>query len=149
MTLTEQQWWNGAPVSNDPINLSGLCLGVSIDQKVAAQFQNTLDNAIYITPFGDLPGDVALKFLLNPACGATTSQAENFLSEYYFFRLRPSYYTGPGVINRSPNVLVSIGSSQITNFYGYVVGCQLTASTGSSVLIEGTMIIKAWKISGT
>ena len=52
---------NGSPI---PFNL-GVVSGVQATAQVAAQFMNAFNGNIYVTPFGDTPGNAAIQFILN------------------------------------------------------------------------------------
>lgn len=123
----------------------GLCTNVDIQQSVAAQFQNTFDNTIYVTPFGDLPGTVTISFLINPSCSSTPGFSGSVINDYFVNRLQTSYYTAGPTLHRSPNIWLTIGALNPVSLYGYIIGLQLRGTSASSIMIEGVLTMKAWK----
>lgn len=122
----------------------GLCTGLDIQQSVAAQFQNTFENTIYVTPFGDLPGTASVSFILNATKASVPGVSGTAISDFFRYRLQPSYYVS-STLYRSPNIMLSVGGVDPIKLYGYLIGMQLKGSTGGSLLVEGVLHMKVWK----
>lgn len=130
----------------------GLCLGVNIDQAVNAQFQNTFSDSIYVTPFGDAPGNIALSFLMNPWCDPNFSQNPTAIQEYLNNRLKPTTVrsvllpdgTIQSTISMSVPTIVSVGGQ--LNLIGFIVGLSLNATSTSGIFIQARLLMKAWPV---
>jgi len=130
----------------------GLCLGLSNDNAVNAQFQNTFSDSIYVTPFGDAPGTVALTFLLNPWCDPNFTQSPTAIDAYLNNRLKPTSVqstiladgTIQSTISMSVPTIVSIGGK--LNLIGFIVGLSLNGTTSSGVMIQARLLMRAWPI---
>lgn len=112
----------------------GVMIGIEMRQEVQAQFQPSLDDAIYVTPFGDSPGVIALTYIANNDCeeDGDDALANKFLSSYVDDRLRP---------NKDPAVEVTVGGQ---TFRGFVTGMQFNGTTSDTPIIQGTLILTAW-----
>lgn len=132
------QYGNQAP---QPIRTLGIATGLRVNQQVAAQFQLSLSDSIYVTPFGDAVGDIVLGFLANPRC-AETEETLSILEHYVRMRLRPTQIAGATLIY-TPKQIVTVGR---TSFAGYIVAVNYDAQAGSSVQISGSLIMKAWPV---
>ena len=140
---------NAAPVSVtfDGINPQslGLCTQLLIDQQVIAQFQNTFDDYIYITPFGDKPGAIVLSFIINKSCPETVA-AFNAIDFYVQRRLRPSYLgvsNNTVVLFQSTPIIVAINSLTLR---GFVTGLKVDASTAQWALVSAQLLMTGWPI---
>lgn len=120
----------------------GLCTSVQIEQQVAAQFQNTFDNTIYVTPFGDLPGTASISFIINASAESMPGFSGTAITDYFKYRLQPSYYS-PALV-RTPNIWLTVGGTNPVTLYGYLIGIQIRGSTGQSSIVEGTLSMKVW-----
>jgi len=135
-----------------PITSFGLCLGLVNNNAVNAQFQNTFSDSIYVTPFGDAPGDVALSFLMNPWCDPNFSQSPTAIDAYLNNRLKPTSVqstvladgTIQSTISMSVPTIVSIGGK--INLIGFIVGLTINGTTTSGVMIQARLLMKAWPI---
>lgn len=138
---------NAAPVAVtfdgiNPQNL-GLCTQLLIDQKVIAQFQNTFDNYIYITPFGDKPGDIVLSFIINKNCDDSVATF-NAIDFYVQRRLQPSYLgvsSGTLVIFQTLPIIVAINSLTLR---GFVTALKVDASTSQGALVSAQLFMTGW-----
>ena len=111
----------------------GLVTGVSAKQGVISQVQNALTNAIYVTPFGDGPGDIAITFISNRDCLDDQTSTVAVIQHYLQHRLLPTR-------NRR-GVLVAIGTSV---FRGFLLGLDFDAQGGELPIRRGTLLFKAW-----
>lgn len=126
-----------------PLQNMGLCTKLGVHQSVIAQFQVTLGNYIYITPFGDKPGDIALSFIVNRSCDSS-QETLNAIDFYVKNRLQPTqlkvinnaYYTV-----RSAPIRVAIGSLALR---GFVVGLDIDGTTESAAIIQATLRMTGW-----
>jgi hypothetical protein len=116
--------------------LHGVVTKLEVDQSVAAQFQASLDRAIYVVPFGDNIGTMLVSMILNSSCGDSGGDSErgtDQLIQYYAEkRLSPT--------NPLPGQL-TIGKK---TFLGYVTGFKLSAASESGYLFAGTLQFAAW-----
>ena len=110
----------------------GVCTAVSVDQQIAAQFQNAFNATIYIIPFGDLPGNVVLSFIANKRC-IESSNTYGVIKFYLNNRLYPTANLRP--------ITISIGDCAFT---GYLVGLSFKGMASNSILLQGQLIFKAW-----
>ncbi len=135
-----------------PIASFGLCLNVNSDNAVNAQFQNTFSDSIYVTPFGDAPGNTVLTFLMNPWCDPNFSQSPTAIDAYLNNRLKPTSVQSTvlangdivSTITMSVPIIVSIGGK--LNLIGFIVGLSLSGTTTSGVMIQARLIMKTWPI---
>ncbi len=112
----------------------GVATGVQAEQSVAAQFQKAMDDAVYITPFGDTVGDVKITFIANPLCGSGANvNGFDVIQHYLDRRLQTNK-------NKLPATIV-IGSG---TFRGFLVGLLFNGRSGELPLSEGTLLFKAW-----
>ncbi len=115
------------------VQQTGIVTSLSIDGSVAAQFQPSLNGAVYVTPFGDNIGSMDVNMILNSSCedsdGDTPSK---FLDNYAQNRLNPS--------NPTPANLV-IGRKAFT---GYAIGFRLLANSENGHIIQGQLKFAAW-----
>lgn len=135
---------SGTVFETDGLTTLGLCTNLDLQQSVSAQFQNTFNNTIYVTPFGDLPGTAAVSFIINPSCASPTGLSGTVINDYFTYRLQPSYYNGATLV-RSPNIWLSIGAERPITLYGYLIGLNLRGSSSQSIMIQGTLFMKVWK----
>jgi hypothetical protein len=112
----------------------GVATGVQASQQIAAQFQNALSDAIYITPFGDVPGEIRVAFIANRKCEEDTSSGFGFIQYYLDNRLLPD--------KNKAAVTVVIGSG---SFRSFLVAMTINSSSGRNIpLVEGTLIFRGW-----
>lgn len=114
----------------------GVAVGLEMSQEVQAQFQPSLDDAIYITPFGDSPGNIAITFVANRECGEDAESTNKFITTYLNQRMRP---------DNAQALVVSVGGNA---FYAFVTGMRLNASTADTPVVQGTLILTAWSSEG-
>jgi hypothetical protein len=118
-----------------PIDL-GVCTRVLADQRVLAQFQNTFDSFIYITPFGDAPGQVVIEFLINncrPECGGASIRSGMAL-DVYQRRLLPN-------MQDNPIVTICIGNLPLR---GCLTGMRVSGSVDGSPMIRAELMFTGW-----
>jgi hypothetical protein len=132
--------FNGAVLSD-----IGLATSMSISQNISAQFQQTLEEHIYVTPFGDNPGKIVINFVNVEKCGEEGVE-KDILTYYLQHRLRPvsmsNIISSGGAINVGP-VIVSVGANA---FYGYIVGVDYQADTASDMVVRGALTLIAWPV---
>lgn len=140
---------NAAPMSVtfDGIALQnmGVCTRMVVNQSVIAQFQNTFDSFIYITPFGDKPGTIALSFIVNQKCDETQSTL-NAIDFYVQRRLRPSYLTNVGgflTFSQTAPITVAINSLTLR---GFVTGLEVEGTTNDSAIVSATLLMTGWPV---
>lgn len=118
---------------------TGVLIGLDTDGSVAAQFQPSLNQSVYITPFGDNVGTVSADLLLNDTCSSSGSSGpgsgqalSSFLSLYSDSRLSPT--------NPYP-VQLFVGRSVFT---GFAIKFQTHATSSEGTVIRGTITFAAW-----
>jgi hypothetical protein len=131
--------FDGKPLMN-----MGLCVGMEVHQSVIAQFQNTFGNYIYITPFGDKPGEISLSFIINSTCD-TSVQALNVVDFYIKSRLQPTQILGGDgtylYLQKNVPIIVAVGSLSLR---GFVTGLDMRGSTDGSAIISATLRMTGW-----
>lgn len=127
--------WNGQP--GLPISF-GVCVGLALNQSIAAQFQLAFNSSFFVTPFGDNIGDLQLSFLTNTKCSDNnvSNGVADFLNTYLTNRLLPN-----STASANP-IAIAIGSIP---FKGYIVGSQLQGRVDNAAIVTGTLAIKVWR----
>lgn len=117
----------------------GIATNVETSQSVIAQFQNTLDDAIYVVPFGDAVGDSVISFVINNQCITSEGTADNDLgtqdqlvAAYLTNRLKPSTAAG---------MYLAIGGLAMI---GFIVGLRLSGTSDGTPMVRGTILFKSW-----
>lgn len=110
----------------------GVATSVQADQRVLAQFQNTLGDAIFVTPFGDAPGQIRVGFVANTRCNEASSGVE-VLQHYLDRRLQPG--------NSNVAAIITIGASP---FRAFLTNLLLNGNTSDVPVIQGTLVFTAW-----
>jgi hypothetical protein len=112
----------------------GLVTRIEVNQNVAAQFKITFGSNIYVVPFGDKPGDIAISFIANPECSSTSTGLSSI--EYY---LRNRLRASTGSLQ-----IVSVGDIV---FVGSIVGCRIVGDAEqSSPMVKCQLLLKAWPL---
>jgi hypothetical protein len=113
----------------------GVAVEVSVSQQIAAQFQNALNDAIFVTPFGDSPGEIRISFIANRMCEDDgTSSGFNVIQHYLDRRLLPK--------KNKKAASVTIGSG---TFRSFLVGMTKEGASSDRIpLIRGTLIFRGW-----
>jgi len=119
----------------EPVDLVklGVAIGVQADQRVQAQFQNALSDAIFVTPFGDAPGQIRITFVANRRCRGTQQSGFDVIQHYFDRRLQPG-------VNKFPAV-VSIGPG---SFRAFLTNLLISGNTSDIPVIQGTLVFTAW-----
>ncbi len=120
-----------------PVVLSqlGVALSVQASQTVRAQFQNALNDTIFVTPFGDAPGQVQVMFVANRLCNGSGAESSGFgvLQHYFDRRLRPGTSKAPAIVTIGP-----------ASFRAFLTGLVLSGSTQDTPVIQGALTFTAW-----
>ena len=120
----------------------GLVTKVEATQQVIAQFQNTLGNRVYATPFGDKPSPVRVQFVMPLSNCGIVRNAEEFAEDYSVQDDVLSYYAqnrfSPD--NSNPSTIV-IGGIALT---GVITAMNLTASNEQTPIASGVLEFTAW-----
>lgn len=111
----------------------GVATSVQAQQSIAAQFQNALNDSIFVTPFGDLPGEVRIAFIANRKCNDFSDTSFDVIQHYLDRRLLPNK-------NKLPATVV-VGSGA---FRGYLIGLSIGANAQDTPIVQGTLVFKAW-----
>lgn len=120
-----------------PVNLVrlGVATAVQAEQRVLAQFQNTLSDSIFVTPFGDAPGKISVSFVANRECGDEDSSGYQLLQHYLDKRLLPGNSNSPAI--------VTVGSAP---FRAFLTNMLLSGSTSDMPVVQGTLVFTAWPL---
>lgn len=117
----------------------GVTDGLSLGQSVQAQFQNALDDTIFVTPFGDAVGTIRLSFIANnQICEdgvIITSSGLSLIKTYLDKRLSPRSEQ-----SKRP-VIVSVGDDA---FYAYLTSMALQTRAEELATVSGYLEFKAW-----
>lgn len=123
----------------------GLVTSMTISQNISAQFQQTLSERIYVTPFGDNPGKIVMNFVNIEKCGEAAVE-KDILRYYIEHRLRPAsignIISNGGSLRVGP-IIITVGSNA---FYGYIVGVDFQADTASDTIVRGALTLIAWPV---
>lgn len=125
------------------IMIPGISTGVRIAQRVAAQFQVTLDESLFVVPFGDEAGQMTLTLVHGMECdknssGGTTSvidgvqKAMAWYAKYKFQRK-----------NMQP-ITVNLGASV---FKGYAIGFSIDAQAAEGGMVRSQLDLIAWNVA--
>jgi len=133
---------NASPISislsygDGPTQLTRLGVAVSVqaDQKVQAQFQNALNDAIFVTPFGDAPGQIRVTFVANRLCRDSGAGFE-VIQHYLDRRLRP------GNTSSKDPATVTIGPGA---FRAFLTSILISGNTSDTPIVQGTLVFTAW-----
>ena len=128
-----------------PLQNMGLCTRLAVSQSVIAQFQNTFESYIYVVPFGDKPGDIAISFIINQDCD-TTKSALNVVDYYIKNRLLPTVRrqtNGAWLVRKTAPITVAIGSLTLR---GFVTALTLEAVTDGGVIVGATLRMTGWPV---
>jgi len=110
----------------------GVMTNIRASQQIAAQFQNALSDIIYVTPFGDVPGEVQITFIANRKCDDQINSF-NVIQHYLDRRLLPDK-------NKLP-ARITIGSAVFT---AYLVALNVDAVYSDIPIVRGTLGFRAW-----
>ncbi len=121
-------------IDGDTLDL-GVATRIEATQQVAAQFQPSLNSAIFVTPFGDQPGRCAVSFVANRECLDPSSNDIRVIEYYLANRILPDN-------NKTP-LIITIG---VSTFRGYTTAMSFSsqAPAGGSPLVQGTILFTAW-----
>ena len=111
----------------------GLVTAVSAKQSVIVQIQNALSNAIFVTPFGDGAGDIAISFISNRLCTDPNNVTVEVIQHYLNHRILPTRNRGAAII--------VIGTSV---FRGHLIALDSDNQGGELPIRRGTLYFKAW-----
>ena len=112
----------------------GVAISVQADQKVQAQFQNALNDTIFVTPFGDAPGQISIVFVANRTCGKSGS-GFGVIQHYFDRRLRPGQNKAPAIVTLGPG-----------SFRAFLTNLLVSGSTTDTPVIQGTLVFTAWPL---
>lgn len=124
----------------------GVATSITASQNVAAQFQNAFNDAIYVTPFGDTPGEVHLSFIINAKCNTNDGNSAHLNTQpasdkkqtgqaiEYYLKNRLSPY-------RSRPLVIVIGPMTLK---GYLIGLQVPYQAQSFPIAQAVLSFKAW-----
>jgi hypothetical protein len=118
--------------------VSGIATSVDVESTVAAQVALSLSNDVFITPFGDNPSNIQIRFILNGKGCNDADAVSQFIDAYQGARLGPYQ-------NKFPQQFVVGGESYV----GYIMGCRVGATVdGGQRLYTGTLSAIAWAVHG-
>jgi len=122
---------------NWPTDLSaiGVAVGAELKQAVQAQFQNAMNANIFITPFGDIPGEITISFIANTMCDDPTQSGFGLIDHYLTHRLLPTK-------NKVPATISIAGAA----FRAFLTAMQLSGSTSDTPIVTGTLRFAGWPI---
>jgi len=116
---------------------TGIVTGIRIGQRVAAQFQVTLDESLFVVPFGDEAGQMTVSLVHGMNCdtrSGTSDGMQRLLQWYKANKLQRSKMTP---------ISLAIGSSV---FKGYVVSSELDAQSAEGGMIRSQLSLIAWNV---
>lgn len=113
----------------------GIAVNVTMRQSIIAQFLPAFNNAIYVTPFGDAPGDMTVTYVINPLCESSTKGKYTFLDTYLKNRLLPSTPSAKRILT------FTIGSA---TFNGSLIDMTANFQTQGMFMAQGTLTFKLW-----
>jgi len=122
----------------------GLCTRLEVNQSVIAQFQNTFGSFVYITPFGDKPGDIRITFITNSLCDKS-ADALGAIDFYVKNRLMPTQLVGgPGAyVVQQKTAPITVAIVTLT-LYGFITGLDINGSTEGSAIVVTRLSMTGW-----
>jgi hypothetical protein len=124
-------------INNGPLVTLGVTKSISLSAQVSAQFANAFDQSIYVVPFGDQPGDIAITFIVNPKAvcnGELVGPDQQALQFYINRRVMPG-------LSRQNRMTITVGS---VGFVGYLVGVRYDGQAADQPIQQATLLFKAW-----
>ncbi|HNX48553.1 MAG TPA: hypothetical protein PLS53_00395 [Thermoanaerobaculaceae bacterium] len=122
---------------NGDLDSTGIVTGVRVGQRVAAQLQVTLDESLFVVPFGDEAGQMTVTLVHGMLCtsGSGTSDGVQRLLQWYKANKLQRAKTQP--------VTLAIGASV---FKGYVLGSDLDAQAAEGGMVRSQLSLVAWNV---
>lgn len=128
---------------DDVLDATGISTGVQVGQRVAAQMQVTLDQSLFVTAFGDDPGQMRVTMVHGMQCGAgngggTSSVIDSVQQALAWYRTNKLQGS-----NLNP-ITLAIGASV---FKGYVMGFELDAQAAEGGMVRSQLSLAAWNVA--
>lgn len=116
---------------------TGIVTGVRVGQRVAAQFQVTLDESLFVVPFGDEAGQMTVTLVHGMLCDSAsgTSDGVQRLLQWYKSNKLQRTKTNP--------ITLAIGASV---FKGYVLASDLDAQAAEGGMVRSQLNLIAWNV---
>lgn len=111
---------------------------ISLEQMVNAQFQKTLQDTIYVYPFGDLMGDIIISgYAVMSKAGSSSS--DGCRDSFSANSLLTYYEKNKLSVNPDP-IRIKFGNRVIE---GFLVGCKLTNTQADTSLYQFMLSLKS------
>jgi hypothetical protein len=117
--------------------IPGIATGIQVAQQVAAQFQVTLDESLFVVPFGDDAGQMSMTVVHGMECKGSDTVIDGVqaaLQWYKKYKFQRS--------NMNP-VTIGVGSSV---FKGYVINFKIDAQAAEGGMVRGQLNLVAWNV---
>lgn len=131
--LLEAAGINTENATIQPLTTLGIITRISARQSVIAQVQNALNNAIFVTPFGDQAGDISISFISNRICDTPQDDTVAGIQHYLDHRLLPTRNRG--------HAIIVIGTAV---FRGHLISLDFNGEGGEMPIRACTLLFKAW-----
>lgn len=117
---------------------TGLTTRVEVQQQVSAQFQVSLDRAVFAVPFGDAIGQMTVGLVHGLLCDTGTGQTVDTGERILDWYRRNKFQRG-----RLQPLTIAIGTSI---YSGYILGLSLSAESSEGSMIRSTIQLAAWGV---
>ena len=126
-------------ISNQTGDLAstGIVTGTRSSQKVSAQFQVTLDESLFVVPFGDEAGQMSVTLVHGMFCHANSGILDGVQAALQWYRNNKFQRA-----NTAPLTL-AIGSSV---FKGYAIGFGIDAQAAEGGMVRSQLDLIAWNV---
>ena len=130
------------PSGGSEIMIPGIATGARVAQKVSAQFQVTLDESLFVTPFGDDAGQMTMTVVHGIECESNDRQAGTVIdgvqqSMQWYKRYKFQR-------NNMEPLTIGLGSSV---FKGYAISFEIDAQAAEGGMVRGQLSLIAWNVA--
>lgn len=122
---------------NGDLDSTGIVTGVRVGQRVAAQLQVTLDESLFVVPFGDEAGQMTVTLVHGMLCASSSGTSDGVQ------RLLQWYKTNKLQRAKTQPITLAIGASV---FKGYVIGSELDAQAAEGGMVRSQLSLVAWNV---
>lgn len=116
---------------------TGIITGVRVGQRVSAQFQVTLDESLFVVPFGDEAGQMTVTLVHGMLCSATSGTSDGVQKMLQWYRANKLQRA------KVTPLTLAIGASV---FKGYVLGSDLDAQAAEGGMVRSQLSLVAWNV---
>ena len=122
---------------NGDLESTGIVTGVRVGQRVAAQFQVTLDESLFVVPFGDEAGQMTVTLVHGMLCTSSSGTSDGVQKMLQWYKSNKLQRT------KMTPIRLAIGASV---FKGYVLGSELDAQAAEGGMVRSQLSLVAWNV---